>query len=377
MCPFRIFRMAVCLLVWVGAAASAQGGGLPRGDPPPAAAPARADVHVPAIPDRPSPAAIVSAGQPLVVHFAGTPRATALWDFGFGGTSLAHGAFPVDEAGLGRLRLVVPDVRQRIVCDLLLASDGVLARRVVIVYPEPLLADAAGRIREQRIGVLDPTGGVQRALGAERIAFEDLAPQIARDYFNGNIAVLAGHKDAEALADVCRRLNARVRAGTNVLVLNPPARWSAWDLGRMELDPPESAAGRVAPELGSFVPAEDLGDGPWTAVLEAKRAVEVLAWYETPTQPGRGRAEGDKTARRMLLASRTVGRGRIVASLLPQTEFPDVNVVGRGLLGEMILWLIGPPAPHPQSKEANREQSNVIVAAGGDGRIGRSSCLGR
>jgi hypothetical protein len=303
-------------------------------------------VHVPAVPDRPSPAAIVSAGTPLVVHFAGTPRATALWDFGFGGTSLAHGAFLADEAGLGRLRLVAPDVCQRIVCELLLASDGVLARRVVIVYPESLLADAAGRIREQRIGVLDPTGGVQRALGAERIAFEDLAPQIARDYFNGNIAVLAGHKDAEALADVCRRLHSRVRAGANVLVLNPPARWSAWGLGRVELDPPESAAARAAPELGSFVPAEDLGDGPWTAVLEAKRAVEVLAWSETPTQPGRDRAEGDKAARRMLLAARAVGRGRIAASLLPQTEFPDVNVVGRGLLGEMILWLIGPPAPH-------------------------------
>jgi len=374
---FKISCMAVCLLGLGGALASAPDGGLPRGDPPPAAAPLSVDVDVSAAANRPSPAVIVSAGTPLVVHFAGTPRATARWDFGFAGTSLAHGAFPVDEAGLGCLRLVVPDVRRRIVCELLLASDGASARRVIVVYPESLVADAAGRIREQRIGVLDPTGGVQRALRAERIAFEDLAPQIARDHFNGSIAVLAGHKDVDALADICRRLNSRVRAGTNVLVLNPPARWSAWDLGRIELDPPESAAARVAPELGSFVPAEDLGNGPWTAVLEAKLAVEVLAWYETPTQPGRGRAEGDKAARRMLIAARAVGRGRIVASLLPQTEFPDVDVVGRGLLGEMILWLIGPPAPHSQSKETNHEQSGIIVAAGGDGRICRSSCLGR
>jgi hypothetical protein len=338
--------MAVCLVASVGAAASAPGGGLPRGDPPPAAAPAGAEAYVPIIPDRPSPAAIVSAGTPLIVHFAGKPRATALWDFGFAGTSLAHGAFPVDEAGRGCLRLVVPDVRQRIVCDLLLASDGALARRVVVVYPESLLAGAAGRIREQRIGVLDPTGGVQRALGAERIVFEDLAPQIARDYFDGNIAVLAGHQDAEALAAVCRRLNSRVRAGTNVLVLNPPARWSAWELGRRELASPESSAVQVAPELGPLVPAEDLGGGPWTAVLKAKRAVDVLAWYETPAPPGRAWAEGNEAARRMLLAARAVGRGRVVASLLPHTEFPDVNVVGRGLLGEMILWLISPLAPN-------------------------------
>ena len=288
----------------------------------------------------------MSAGTPLVVHFAGKPRATALWDFGFAGTSLAHGAFPVDEAGLGCLRLVVPDVRRRIVCELLLASDGAVARRVVVIYPESLLADAAGRIREQRIGVLDPTGSVQRALGAERIVFEDLAPQIARDYFDGNMIILAGHKDVDALADVCRRLNSRVRAGTNVLLLNPPTRWSAWGLGRVELAPPESSPVQVAPELGSLVPAEDLGDGAWTAVLEAKRAVEVLAWYEMPAQPGGVRAEGGEAARRMLLAARAVGRGRIVVSLLPQTEFPDTSVVGRGLLGEMVLWLMRPLAPN-------------------------------
>jgi len=334
------------LLASVGASASAPDGGLPRGDPPPAAAPLGLEVDVSATADRPSSPAIVSAGTTVVVRFAGVPRATARWDFGYAGTSLAHGATQVDEAGLGCLRLVVPDVRQRIVCELLLASDGATVRRALVVYPELLLADATGRIREQRIGVLDPTGSVQRALRAERIVFEDLAPQIARDFFDGNLVILAGTKDAEALAEVCRRLNSRVMAGTHVLLLNPPARWAAWDLERVERATPESAPVQVAPELGSLIPAEDLGSGVWAAALETKRATDVLAWYETPAPPVKGRAEGNGAARRVLLAARVAERGRIMVSLLPQTEFPDASVVGRGLMGEMILWLMRPLAPN-------------------------------
>jgi len=53
---------------------------------------------------------------------------------------------------------------------------------------------------------------MQRALAAEGVAFRDLAPQTARDYFDGELVVLAGYYDADALGVACGQVDGRAVA---------------------------------------------------------------------------------------------------------------------------------------------------------------------
>jgi hypothetical protein len=249
--------------------------------------------------------------------------------------------------------LVLPDVRHRTPCELLVAVEGAAERRTLVLYPASLLKGAAGRLRERRIGVLDSRGTVQRALRAEGVAYEDLGPQVARDWFDGDLVILAGGPDRDALAEACRAFDTRVRGGMGMVILNPPAGWSAWGLRRVERAPPAAGPLRVWPEARAGLVAEDLGVGPWAAVLDGPADVVPLVWCElaVTARVGAGLPGGAPAA---LVAARPVGAGWVLVSALPQTEFPDVDAVGRGVLAEMMLWLVQPPAA-AQAKENAHE----------------------
>jgi len=278
--------------------------------------------------------------------------ATAAWAFAYDGTALRHGRLAIDNAGEARLRVLLPDVRQRVVCEIVLATDSALAWQTLVVYPALPLRDAAQTLRNRRIGVYDPSGRVSRALAAEGLECEDLGPTITRDFFNGDLAILVGTGDSAAFSDLCRHFSTRLSGGMDVLVLNPPARWSAWNLRRVDPKSPARGPVAAAPSLGSIVTAEDLGTGPWRTLVESGAGATRLVW---PAAIGAIPPDaGGKTGTgRSLVVAQEVGRGRVLVSTMPHTERPDTDILGRGMLAQMILWVTTPPAgispPHRQS----------------------------
>lgn len=313
------------------------------------------------------PPAIVSGGSVVTVCSRGPVSVSAAWELAYGDRVLRRGPMPFDEAGEGEFRLRAPRVRHRAACTLRIVAAKDVARRTLVIYPAAGLKEAAEALRRGRVGVLDPTGGVLRALAAEGVAAEDLAPQIARDFFDGRLVILAGHGpgaageaghgDLAALTEACRRLDSRVAAGTNVVVLNPPAGWAAWGLRRVELDPAAAGSLTIRDGFSPVVAAEDLGAGPWPAAIEAAPDAEAAVWCEVPAKVGVSTAPSPASTRRTLVVSRRVGQGRVIASMLPQTESPDKDVVGRALMDAMILSLVEPPArAGGQPKENDHEE---------------------
>jgi len=292
-------------------------------------------------------------GSTVRICLGGEPLTPVLWDFGYAGTSLGHGAVNLDEAGSANVAIVLPEVRHRAACEFLVATDKARAVRVLVLYPASRLKEAAERVRWHRIGVHDPSGEVQRALRDEGVVYEDLSPRIARDFFSGGLVILAGFRDPDTLAEACRRLDSRVRGGMSVLLLNPPPGWSGWGVRRVEVKPAVRAAVRLHAALGPFISDADVGAGPWAAVLEASPGAAPLAWCEGTSTAGgtRPAAQDAGAAARALALAQPVGRGRLMVSLLPQTESPCADAIGRGLLEAMVLWAVEPPVSVGQLKE--------------------------
>jgi hypothetical protein len=291
---------------------------------------------------------VLAGGTVLDMRISGAAGATTAWAFAHDGTALRHGRLAMDNAGEARLRVLLPDVRQRVVCEIVLATDGAMAWQTLVVYPALPLKDAAQTLRERRIGVFDPSGRVSRALTAEGLECEDLGPSIARDFFDGDLAILVGTGDDAVFSELCRHFSTRLCGGMDVLVLNPPARWSAWNLRRVDPKSPARGPAVAASSLGSIVTAEDLGTGPWRALVESGAGATRLVWPAVAV----GAAPSD-AAGLSLVVAQEVGRGRVLVSAMPQTERPDTDVLGRSMLAQMILWIATSPAntspPHRQS----------------------------
>jgi hypothetical protein len=170
----------------------------------------------------------VLAGTELTVMAIGEPSATVDWQLAYEETVLAEGKCDLDSDGGGRFRLILPEVRHRAACQLLLLAGDRRRERGIVVFPSSMLGASKVRIAEHRLGVIDPSGGVQRALVLEGVPFEDLATDIEQRFFDGGTVILAGYESGEALAAACQGLEERLEKGMSVLIFNPPVGWSGW-----------------------------------------------------------------------------------------------------------------------------------------------------
>ncbi|MCX5684626.1 MAG: hypothetical protein NT049_13195 [Planctomycetota bacterium] len=348
------------ILLWTAVTASGAAG-LPKSNTadegnrrlPPLALPVELRVVLAADPAIAAPVAL-AGGTVVDLRISGAAGATAAWAFAHDGTVLRHGRLAMDNAGEARLRILLPDVRHRVVCEVVLATDGALAWQTLTVYPALPLKDAAQTLRNRRIGVYDPSGRVSRALAAEGLECEDLGPSIARDFFDGDLAILAGVGDGAVFNELCRRFSTRLHGGMDVLVLNPPARWSAWGMRRVDPDSPARGPAVAAPSFGSSVALEDLGAGPWRTLVKSGIGATHLVW---PAAVGAVPQDADTKAAvdLSLVVAQEVGRGRVLVSAMPQTERPDTDILGRGLLAQMILWIASPPASGDNAAKGNAD----------------------
>jgi hypothetical protein len=290
----------------------------------------------------------VLAGTELTVMAIGEPSATVDWQLAYQETVLAEGKCDLDSDGGGRFRLILPEVRHRAACQLLLLMGDRRRVRGIVVFPSSMLGASKVRIAEHRLGVIDPSGGVQRALVLEGVTFEDLATDIQQRFFDGGTVILAGYESGEALAAACQGLEERLKKGMSALVLNPPVGWSGWGAKRVAVKEARSAAVRLAEDVVRIVQASDFGDGPWESVLEVESNGGILIGLapaeekeESAVLPGPAQS---------LAVARRVGRGRAVVTMLPQLERPATDAVGRALLDELILWTVG-TREDPKEKE--------------------------
>lgn len=307
-----------------------------------------------------TPARPLLSGREVIIRVNGEPADRPLWQLGYGKNVLAQGRLKLDDAGQGHFRILLPGVRHRAACELVVRAAQTKASRPVVIFPPAMLALAARRIKQHRLGVVDQGRRVHRALQAEGVVFEDLNPQMARDLFDGGTVILAGFSRRETLIDTCRRMTGRLEKGMSVVVVNPPRKWSAWGVGRVELAKPVSAPANVAKELGQIVLDVDLGRGPWRSALKAKAQATVLAKLRLRADPGwqtsqaagsarvaRKGLEGNRPPHFPLVLARRVGAGRVVVALLPQLNKPFTDAVGRGMLDALILWTLKAKDPPP------------------------------
>jgi len=341
-----VTSIGLALLAVMPGATSRPGRERPAG---PAAAVVR--MNMASKPSAPGPV-ILLAGSILEVRIAAPPNAPVTWGLAYDQTVLASGRVVLDRTGEGTVRLTAPDVRHRAVCELAAKGAGRAVRRSVVVYPTSLLSHATRRVAGLEIAVIDPTARTQRALTSQGIDFESLDGQIARDFARNRTVILAGFRKAERLVRAHRGFSRRVKGGMSLVILNPPAGWTGWGMKAVRRAKPGTGAVRLAREIGRFVPAADLGTGPWELALEAGAGSKGLAWWGTrkaARTPGQAPARGG-----MLVAARDAGKGRVVVSVLPETRHVDTDAVGRGMLSEMILWLVEPQRPgRPGVKETD------------------------
>jgi hypothetical protein len=282
----------------------------------------------------------------LAVEIVGPPSAKVDWRFGYQRELLDKGQAKTDERGLATLTLKMPDVRHRIGTTLAATGQAVGGTLDLDILPADMLGDVKQSLKAMRLGVVDPSGRVQAALAEQNVEFEELKPQVARDFFDGGAVIFAGFDDAAALRYELGKFEGRTRGGMITIVLNPPARWKAFGLRQVELHDAKGRP-RLAEPLGRWIREADLR-GDIRSALRVRRDAEILAGLAT-------RGAGDKDAEvsrgAVLIAARKVGKGRILAATLPQLDDVARDAVGRGVLDEIILWCLN-HQPSTEKKES-------------------------
>ena len=281
----------------------------------------------------------VFAGTVLAVHLTAGADQVAVWGFAYGDDVLARGAVRLDATGHGRLRLVAPEVRTRTLCRLVVHVPAGSEAKAVEVFPSSLLVPAAGRLADLALAAADPTGRLQTALEAEKVAFDRLETDIQKLIFDGDVAVLAGHRRAGSLAAACRNLEGRLKRGMMLVVLNPPPKWEAWGFCRHAFADPLASPARLATGFQQVLRSDDLGNGPWPYALRAEADAVRLAWIEQENTR-EGAPDSGKTVVHTLVGAQRVGKGWLVVTMLPQADDPAADAVGRSILSELLLWAV-------------------------------------
>jgi hypothetical protein len=259
---------------------------------------------------------------------------------------LARGTVRPGPDGTARVRLGLPAVRHRTVCHFVYRAGARWTVTPLHVWPPSLLEPARRRVAALRPAVFDPSGRVQGALAAEGLVAAPFETAIQRMVFGGDLVVLALGDGATMPRGDWDRLDARVRDGLTVVVLNPPPGWRRWGLRAVALDPPVGEPVRLARDFGQVLRPDDLGSGPWEFGLHADVPVIRLAWTAVPA--AEAAATGPARAGRLLVAARVLGDGAVVAAVVPHLGRPRDNPVGRAVLAELLLWVARrqrPPRP--------------------------------
>ena len=332
------------------------------------------------------PCVVVLAGSTVKVKITGRPKSRYLWRFAYKDTVLAKGFWILDAKGTGKFDLVLPSVRSRAECSLVLTGNGegkVIHR--LVLFPAARLADCAKLIKAQRFAVIDGSGKIQKTFKSEKVHFEDLSSQLLQDSFDGGVVFLATFEKPVLLNDACERLQGRIEKGMFAVIVNPPEKWSGWGASRRRLSMPVKSGANFSSDFGRSVRPDDIGAGPWRSVLhtrnplsapewvadmsdcllwfpidsgrffslpalavnvglwtlqfalEAGTSWRMLAWIETVDKNEGGKQH---RAKRPLISARPVGRGAVIVVMLPQMTDPSTNAVGRAVLDELVLWIL-------------------------------------
>ncbi|MFO8012969.1 MAG: hypothetical protein R6X20_06645 [Phycisphaerae bacterium] len=258
---------------------------------------------------------------------------------------LARGTVRPGPDATARVRLGLPAVRHRTPCRLVCRAGGRWTVAPLHVWPASLLAPARRRVAALSPAAFDPSGRVQAALTAEGLAAGPFETAIQRMAFDGDLVVLALGDGATLARGDWTRLEAQVRDGLTVLVLNPPPAWRRWGLRAVALDAPLGESVRLGRDFGQVLRPGDLGSGPWEFGLRADVPVIRLAW----TAPAAEAAPaGPARPGCLLVAARVLGDGAVVAAAVPRLGRPREDPVGRAVLAELLLWVARrqkPPRP--------------------------------
>lgn len=259
----------------------------------------------------------------LAVLVSGPPGAKGRWQFGYQDVVIAHGSVQLDAQGLGQIKLLVAPVRARLECTLLV-TDGRRSTMNVVVFPRSRLEHNRRGIEALSLAAVDPRGLLHKALVEEGVAFADATASPADDDSAAAVMIVGGYDDPAALAQLCRGLDRRVRAGMDLIVLDPPPLWSGWGLSVEAGD--LSGPVLLDKRLGQALETADLGRGPWPATIKGGTA---LAWVA-----------GGGAAPAALMVDTTVGKGHVIVAALPQATAPLTDAVGRGVMDEALLWVL-------------------------------------
>ncbi|MHC4561539.1 MAG: hypothetical protein ACYS8X_02075 [Planctomycetota bacterium] len=263
------------------------------------------------------------------------PRAVVRWEFGYDDVSIAKGSARCDADGISLIKIILPEVRVRLVCRLLLTGPYDVQQNV-IVYPTAPLAIAADRLGRLRFGVVDGRGLVQRSLREESVGFDDLATSPLLRAFDGEALIVAGVTKAEELGGVCKGLDSRVRNGMTLIVINPPVQWSGWGVTAAERGGPAYGGVAMSKGVRQNVHLADLGVGPWPITLNAPTEAKMLAWVH---RPGQGQNGTSRQADALIVAM-PVGKGAVVVASMPQLASPARSATGRAAMDDIILWML-------------------------------------
>ena len=311
------------------------------------------------------PAVVVLGGARVTVAALGKPGTEYAVQLGYDGTVVRQAPLRLNEKGFGDCSLAAPDVRVRAECELaVVGKRGAIRQSPVVVLPAAALASRARLIGARRLGVIDGSGRLQVAFEAEKAPVEDLSTQLLRDTFDGGVIFVAGITDADVLTDTCRRLEGRIEEGMTVVVVNPPEGWQRWNASVRKVAAVVEAPVMFSKDFGEFIHGTDVGTGPWALALEtrgrpaaggpdqvgsagAAGGWKPLAWVEGVAK--RRLDEGRRPAH-ALVAARRVGKGLAVVVLLQTMESPATDARGRGMLDEIVVWLLKRPAEAGKSK---------------------------
>ncbi len=333
--------------------------------------------------DRPGVPAL--AGSTVTVTLLGEPKAKCLWQLGYRNTVVAQNHLRLDVKGIRQFKLVLPGVRSRAECTLMVITGQKKFSDRLIIFPSAGLADSAKLIKASRFAVIDDRGRIQNALKTEKVVFEDLTSRLLQDSFDGDAVILAGFEKSALLEDACRRLDGRVEKGMFAVIVNPPEKWACWGISRRRLSLPLKATVTFAGDFGSVIWPGDLGAGSWRFVLHAENQWEIptwvadlgsrslwfvihrgrswpaqawvtdigaglqrlvlyvgrtwrmLAWIEEVSKDDAGRPHRLKHP---LIAVRRIGRGGVIVVMLPQMADPLTDAAGRGVFDEIVLWVL-------------------------------------
>ncbi len=331
------------------------------------------------------PAVPVLAGGTITVNLVGEPALKCLWQFGYRDTVIKQGRLQLDNEGAGRFKLVLPDVRSRAECTLMVITGQKKFSDRLIIFPSARLAGSAKLIKAARFAVIDDGGGIQKAFKAEKVSFENLSSQLLQDSFDGGAVILAGFKKKVLLESAFRRFDGRIEKGMFAVIVNPPEKWVCRGISRRRPSVPIKASVTFAKDFGRAIEATDLGNGPWQSVLHTedqweipewvadfgsrslwfvihrgrswpapawvtdvgvglqrfvlycRRRWRVPAWIEEVSKDDAGKTHRVKHP---LIAVRRIGRGGVIVVMLPQMSDPVTDAVGRAVLDELVLRVL-------------------------------------